>query len=71
MSEREEGYRAEQEARAGYARRAAGSSHTGVDAVTRLVNAAVYRDEHQEDARRHDGDGEEEPPGPRPGPAGD
>jgi hypothetical protein len=47
MNEREEGYRAGREARAGFVGRSAKASRPGADAVTRMVDAAVYRYEHE------------------------
>ena len=47
MNEREEGYRAGREARAGFVGRSARASRPGADAVTRMVDAAVYRYEHE------------------------
>jgi len=47
MSEREEAYRAGKEAREGFAHRAARTSRSSAESVTRMVNAAVYRYEHQ------------------------
>lgn len=47
MTEREEAYRAGNEARAGFAQRARTASRSSEDTVTRMVNAAVYRYEHE------------------------
>jgi hypothetical protein len=47
MSDREEVYRAGSEARRDFAHRATRGSRAGTDAMTRLVNAAFYRYEHE------------------------
>lgn len=57
MSEREEVYRAAREARAGFVDRTRRGMGSGTDAVTRMVDAAVYRYEH----RVPDGDTTREP----------
>ena len=65
MSDREEAYRAGTEARSGYVQRTTRWAHSGADAVTRLVDAAVYRYEREkhigEPAETHGG-GTESPP---------
>lgn len=55
MSEREEAYRAAKEAREGFVQRAVRGSRSSAASVTRMVNAAVYRYEHQVPEDRQDG----------------
>ena len=55
MSDREEVYRAGSEARRDFAHRARRGSRAGTDAMTRLVNAAFYRYEHEKQAEAADG----------------
>jgi hypothetical protein len=51
-----ESYRAAHEAMADLAKRATGpSSRTGDETTTRMVNAAIYRYEHQEHGHHHYG----------------
>jgi hypothetical protein len=57
-----ENYRVSREARADLARHATGpSSRTGEETMTRMVNAAVYRYEHQELGHHHYAPGEVPP----------
>ena len=61
-----ENYRAAREARADLARHAIGaSSRSGEEAMTRMVNAAVYRYEHPALGHHHYAPGEVPPDGDR------
>ena len=62
MSDREEVYRAGSEARRDFAHRATRGSGAGTDAMTRLVNAAFYRYEHEKRAEADETGHEHEEP---------